>query len=180
MLFGPSIGRFTKAPSVPYIWVNPIAGSTRQCPALWWLAPPRRVGPMLGLSSLKAAIQEFPFHPERPFAGARGGRQRRGLNRILVNSYFSREHPACLWLDSNICYLRYRYGFVCPIVHLDERISCRAWFVHAREEHSALHPSAIHDTLPPPKTCFGSVTQHHTSMRCACLRGSRMSTQTTA
>lgn len=106
MFFGAtSIGRFTKAPSVLYLG-EPYRRLYEAMPRLWWLAPPRRVGPMLGLSSLKAAIQDSRSIRNGRLQAREEVDNAAAFNRILVNSYFSRESILRAYgLDSDVCYL---------------------------------------------------------------------------
>jgi glycosyltransferase involved in cell wall biosynthesis len=108
MFFGAaSIGRFTKIPSVIYLG-EPYRRLYEAMPRLWWLAPPRRneSEPLFRLSSLKAAIKDF--RSIRNFRRQAGEEvdNATAFDRILVNSYFSRESVLRAYgLDSDVCYL---------------------------------------------------------------------------
>jgi glycosyltransferase involved in cell wall biosynthesis len=106
MFFGaPSIGRFTKAPSVLYLG-EPYRRLYEALPRLWWLAPARRSGPMLGLSSLKAAIKDSRSIRNGRLQAREEVDNAAAFNRILVNSYYSRESILRAYgLDSDVCYL---------------------------------------------------------------------------
>jgi glycosyltransferase involved in cell wall biosynthesis len=106
MFFGAtSIGRFTKVPSVLYLG-EPYRWLYEAMPRLWWLAPPRRSEALLGLSSLKAAIQDSRSLRNWRLQAREEVDNAAAFNRILVNSYFSRESILRAYgLDSDVCYL---------------------------------------------------------------------------
>jgi glycosyltransferase involved in cell wall biosynthesis len=105
MFFGAtSIGRFTRVPSVLYLG-EPYRWLYEAMPRLWWLAPPRRSEP-LGLSALKTAIQDFRSIRNWRLQAREEVDNAAAFNRILVNSFFSRESILRAYgLDSDVCYL---------------------------------------------------------------------------
>ena len=100
-----SIGRFTKIPSVIYLG-EPYRWLYEAMPRLCWLAPPRRKEPLFAFSSLKAALKDSRSIQNWRFQAREEVDNAASFDRILVNSYFSRESVLRAYgLDSDVCYL---------------------------------------------------------------------------
>jgi glycosyltransferase involved in cell wall biosynthesis len=106
MFFGAaSIGRFTKIPSVIYLG-EPYRWLYEAMPRLWWLAPPRGSQSLFRPSSLKAVISDFRSIRNFRLQGREEVDNAGAFDRILVNSYFSRESVLRAYgLASDVCYL---------------------------------------------------------------------------
>jgi glycosyltransferase involved in cell wall biosynthesis len=100
-----SIGRFTKIPSVIYLG-EPYRRLYEATPRLRWLAPPRQKKALFAPSSLKAALKDSRFIRNSRFQAREEVDNAAAFDRILVNSYFSRESVLRAYgLDSDVCYL---------------------------------------------------------------------------
>jgi glycosyltransferase involved in cell wall biosynthesis len=106
MFFGAApIGRFTRIPSVIYLG-EPYRWLYEAMPRLWWLAPPRRSQSLFRRSALKAVITDFRSIRNYRLQGREEADSAAAFDRILVNSYFSRESVLRAYgLESDVCYL---------------------------------------------------------------------------
>jgi glycosyltransferase involved in cell wall biosynthesis len=100
-----SIGRFATIPSVLYLQ-EPYRPLYEAMPRLCWLAPPRRDGAWLRLSTLRAAFSDVRRIRNWRIQAREEVSNAAAFTRILCNSYFSRESILRAYgLDSAVCYL---------------------------------------------------------------------------
>jgi glycosyltransferase involved in cell wall biosynthesis len=99
------IGRFVRIPSVIYLG-EPYRWLYEALPRLPWLAPPRRAPSLPKPSILKAAIRDCRDIRNLRLQAREEFENAAGFDRILVNSYFSRESVLRAYgLDADVCYL---------------------------------------------------------------------------
>ncbi len=99
-----SIGRFATIPSVLYLQ-EPYRWLYEALPRLCWLAPPRRPGP-LRLATARAAFTDLRANRNLRLQAREEVDNAAAFDRILVNSYFSRESVLRAYgQDLDVCYL---------------------------------------------------------------------------
>lgn len=100
-----SIGRFSRIPSILYLG-EPYRWLYEALPRLPWLALPRFTGSFLRPSRLKNVIINSRNIRNSRLQAREEVDNAAGFNRILVNSYFSRESVLRAYgLDAEVCYL---------------------------------------------------------------------------
>lgn len=100
-----SIGRYVVIPSVLYLQ-EPYRWLYEALPRLPWLARPSDMRIPRSISELKAEIQRFRIARNAPRQGRAEVENASAFDRILVNSFFSRESVLRAYgISSTVCYL---------------------------------------------------------------------------
>lgn len=99
------IGRYAKLPRVLYLQ-EPYRLLYEALPSLWWLARPAESFSPFRPSSWRSAVGDWRRVRGSRLQGREEVRNAAAFNRILVNSYYSRESVLRAYgLDSDVCYL---------------------------------------------------------------------------
>ena len=108
-----AIGRYAKTPSVIYLG-EPNRFLYEALPRLPWLAPPRPEQRLPRLANLMAAIKDARLIRDWRWLAREEVENAGAFDRILVNSYFSRESILRAYgLESSVCYPRDRHEGIC-------------------------------------------------------------------